>query len=1530
MEAVEKTLTYRDNTGPYRKLLPGNKDKDKCNPKTKSDEYNYVHLNDLIDMKSEVTKTVKVAFTGDGNQLAVFKCNSDKSGERSPRIREIDDNVDKIYEVKSKDKSEDRPVSEDPPMDTSLTEFNSNVDLENDNMTELQSEIVPRDNTVPSECEELQYTDMHLNSKSESDDCESVVLSDHCAPDTVIDESHYITTHEIQLTELDHDVDYDFGRGSCWDIEDDNLVYSFVDYASFESDETTEGTLIGLVDGRSLAKVKSSKAQYNNVHQSVAGCAVVSTESEFCDSDKCPSSDESICKNQNGSGNSAGQIHLSIKTSSTAINDYNNTIENENMCYHTKHVGDRSHFFFTSTDARAEALCDRSQYFIPAPGRQHFATKLRGKDVNEYSSGASSSISELDDADKEVRNLTAKSFRSLACPYFDAIHLSTSSESSMSEYGLGLNKWSAFVDLKYGNMSQGREQNLIAQKSATATFEMSKNAEYKSINGIAISSKKGPQTNMISLNTKISSPQHASSSTQNVEFTGPFEPGSEVITLTKTLDFRCNVEAGSPERGKPPKYSENASGARSMDEVPGTLPAEPEYEVSYQHSDAGDSMEGTHKKASFASSLLKNVISKKMQFEQERKMERGEIRDTHPTHSPCFQCKDQDGVRERDTEKGVHNSQTSESGSGYTSNSSDEQGAVDLRPNSCDPKEELTEALESFQTINEARLDFQKDACEPTRGSLSHSQNSAFKSWRDGEPEPQEKHEIRTILDGTPSTTDYTGERELDSRVVSSKLTKLSHLFVPSSQLLPKENQFKEKVSDSTLVGAQKEQRGYGERKCRPDNNAGIVKGSKAPEIKIRLRSVKENKCNPLNIDKLLTPNINYPIKSAADSKCQVLPASDRVPHFTVRDIRDNKCKFQTPIHQVRDVRKLVKSSYRLVSVDNSESKGAVASAAASLREDNKGSTKESDKKSPPSSIVIKCQSVNTNSSTKQRVLVTEAPKRRQIENDRSSPKPSPECAKNEPMSLHRATGRPPIGFAKQPNTDQSEAKQKQEKMVEAGERKPESKIPKQVALEKLKAAVKTMEQLYVFDRNEWKRKSQAPWPITDSHVLSLIAREEHGGPEELGAAGGRERLSTAINTGRLPETCNIQEEKGCLRIIHVPLTEDTFKTQSHQSKRFSNKSVFHLENSIKTAVSSSSSNSWNGPQTCSPSHATSMVKSISSKTPIGPLSLKISPPKRALVDRGRFKSSPTTETPPQPIKSGNPDSENYLTIPVEGRSVGQMKLPIQEQVFPSSPAASQPGITNTKRHKHNSIQSLKRSPVVIETRAPDTATTATIYHHSRPVVKQGTPQPQVFCFSPSIAPLPTTPSGGDPFQRTQRKMLFDPTTGQYYLVDTPIEPVTQCLFHPEMGQYVDMPMPMPPPQPVTPMSVSPLALNLGGMYAPTYMIYPGFLSPTLAAQTVMAPQVATHMVSQLEEESGETAQGKYTLVQEGNMMGAESPYYSATGESVPASVPVTQGSAVTSEGKPAVISITSQQRPRIIAPPSFDGTTMSFVVEHR
>ncbi|KAI3353159.1 hypothetical protein L3Q82_019713, partial [Scortum barcoo] len=380
------------------------------------------------ETETEGAKTVKVTFTGEGNQLSVAKCDGAKQGEEGRIVSE-----------------DERVAVPAPPLET-LTKL-PGADRDSEDETRRRVEPEPSDCSehVCSESgEELQYTDMYLNSKTESDDGASAVLSDHCGSDTVEDESHYITTHEIQLTELDHDVDYDLGRGTCWDFEDNNLVYSFVDYASFESDETQEGTLI-VEGGRGPEKAQSSP-----------GRAPVSTEqedSDLCDSDKCASSDESVCKNQSGDAN-AGQIHLSIKTSSRAVNEPVSIFDG-GTCGYARRFGDRSHFSFVSSGARAGPLCDRAQYFIPAPGRQHLATKLRRKDINEYSSGASSSISELDDADKEVRNLTAKSFRSLACPYFDAINLSTSSESSMSEYGL--NQWSAYVDWNYGNISRGGE-----------------------------------------------------------------------------------------------------------------------------------------------------------------------------------------------------------------------------------------------------------------------------------------------------------------------------------------------------------------------------------------------------------------------------------------------------------------------------------------------------------------------------------------------------------------------------------------------------------------------------------------------------------------------------------------------------------------------------------------------------------------------------------------------------------------------------------------------------------------------------------------------------------------------------------------------------------------------------------------------------------------------------------------------------------------------------------------------------------------
>ncbi|KAM9362890.1 uncharacterized protein C4orf54-like [Symphorus nematophorus] len=1420
MEAAEETLTYRDVTGLHRKLLPEDKDKEKKDntdrkghhgAETNSDESNYVDL----DMKPDGAKTVKVTFTGEGNQLSVVKCDSSKP-DREGKIMSED-----FVEEQLEDSG---PVSGDPPVET-LTKLPSSAqDSENEKL-EL------------SECsEELQYTDMYLNSRTESDDGASAVLSDRCGSDTPEDESHYITTHEIQLTELDHDVDYDLGRGTCWDFEDNNLVYSFVDYASFESDETQEGTLI--VEGRS---------QQAKVQNNLGGGAVASTEqddSDLCDSDKCASSDESLCKHQSGDA----KIHLSIKTSSRAVNEPVNIFDSS-TCGYTKHfTGDRNHLSFVSSGARAGPLSDRAQYFIPAPGRQHLATKLRRKDINEYSSGASSSISELDDADKEVRNLTAKSFRSLACPYFDAINLSTSSESSMSEYGL--NKWSAYVDWNYGNISRGRERSVIAHKTSSATLEMNKTMDSKR-HGKSVTGTRAPQTKLHSLSRRAASQQSSSSDA--------VQPKQRGVTL----NFRCNVEA--PEGARRPKCSKKARPS----EVTGTVLARSGCEMQYNHTDSsGD----THKRAVFASSLLKNVISKKMQFEQERKMERGEIRDTYPALSPCFQCKDQDGVKERSQGRGFQR-QTSESGSGF--NSADDQRLEGSRPESCEPAEE--------QKSNKAPDESEKSQQEPPKAPLSHSQSSAFNSLKEDEPKPVKEVDATSVSDAQTIA-----KEGLDT---SSMLTKL--LFVPSCQLLSKEKNFTEESSGhAPVTGAPGAQKCEKEFKTGSDGN--IVgkeeneKGGKPPEIKIRLRSVKENKGCTLNIASLLTPKISFnsvnTFRAAGETKCHVFSAADKIPNFTVRDIRDTKCKFQTPIYHVRDVRKLVKSSYRFVSLDNSENK--CPTAADKLEEK---ATKEPVKHLLPSPIVIKCHSVKTNA--KQQI---DDGSQKQAEAGIPS-----ETSQSENTPSHCTVSRVPNVTSKQIHPDQSEIQANIETKVtkqkfagDTAERRNEPTIPKQAALEKLKAAVKTMEQLYVFDRNEWKRKTQAPQPVTDSHVLSLIAREEQGAEEQETDAG------------------KPKDDKEALNIIHVPYNDDTFKTQSQQSKTFSNKSVLHFGNKARVSISSVSKSV---PQS-SALQTSSTMKSTS--TPVAPLSVKIEPPKNSQVEQGKVKIIPSN---PTTVAQACSDSENYLTIPGLGYT-NEIKLLNREPVSSSN-------VSQIKTPEQ------KKSPLIMEYPA------STVYHH--PGATSGPPAPQqVLCFSPSIPMVSPTPSTRETVPQTQRKMLLDPTTGHYYLVDTPIQATTKRLFDPETGQYVDVPMPHSPVAPVAPiapitpvpLSVSPLAVSPGA-YAPTYMIYPGFIpSPTLPAQAVL-PQSPCHS----EDTGGEKVKTARSPRLEANVAGGESAYYSAsTGEAPqgPLHVPVSLGHVTTRGGastdRKPVISITTQQGPRIIAPPSFDGTTMSFVVEHR
>ncbi|XP_061620436.1 uncharacterized protein C4orf54 homolog [Phyllopteryx taeniolatus] len=1159
------------------------------------------------------------------------------------------------------------------------------------------------------ELEDLAQEMSDLGIETDSDECEEDDDDDDDATVLTEDESHYITTHAIRLSELSdgHDGDSDPGAGSSssstWDVEDGHQVFSFfVDYASFESNGVLMMTRGGGAAGGGLRE-----------------------------------SDPSLPFGARGED--GGRVQMSIKTTSQAIND---PIQ-ENTVYHAKDARDTCPSAAGGVDGNVQELRDRAKVVIPAPGG-----KLQAQESPEYSSCASS---ELDDTDKEVRNLTARAFKSLAYPYLDAINFSTSSESSTSEHGI--NRWSTFVDLKYSNVSQ----SLVSQP--TAELERVKNSSdfSQQLNGDAA--------------------PHSASSTKKIELMGKF--GQGVIRLTETLNFRCNVKSGmsAGERRASVAPKPTGAGSHSMDEVTvNSLPGGRGRGATAQ----SKSMEGTHKKAIFASSVIQNVLSKKMQFEQERRMERGEVEETHHK-GDCRRSK----ALQRQSSK------LSES----NSDSADDLADIVACGSRRDSRVQETRSEAPGKAT-----DAKRGAMEVSKGPLLRSQNSAFRCWRNEELEFPQDHKNHK----TPEETAPPQGMGEEFSASGGKLTKMSHLFVPNIQRVANGGEVQKELqlgSDHTLYIA---------------DSKGVA-ASKSPEIQIHLQS-----CNAASLTK--TDDSKGKEARAASLRGD---SSDKPPHFMVRGIRDGKGKLQTPIHQVRDVRKLVKSSYHFVSLDPKSN-----FATADSHQDCQHPTSASP-------IVIKCQSVNTNSS------------KCGLPQDASSPEGAQSSA------MQRAAGGAPQGILDHlPEEMSSGIESKLLSKKDVTEKQPMSN---QVALEKLQAAVKTMEQLYVFDKNEWKRKNETQ-PLMDSHVLSLIASEENSEEEAL--------------RGSVVE--EIARRDSYPRLNKTPAAENWLRTGGDHDERLKARlAAAPVGFSVGVAA-----------KTLQPNNAASASynsKTFAPKSPKLPMPLKVFQPKTS----GESKEILAAE-------------QNYLTIPVKSHAnSGKEGL---------SAFSSQSRPTSLPLHIH--AQGSKGQ----EEQAQRSSGAATIYH-SVPLGMSAN-QPQVYCFSPAIPPPPVL----DPYQATQRKMLLDPTSGSYYLVDTPAQPSTRRLFDPETGHYVEVPVPLPPVTPV-PMPISPMALG-SAAYGHTYMIYPGFVTspPVISTRTLVQPQV---LVESSEKALPHQSEGMYM----------ETPFYMTTGKAAPGTpnvVSIARPHQGFPSGEQPVIGVTSQQGPRIIAPPSFDGTTVSFVVEHR
>ncbi|XP_023590480.1 uncharacterized protein C4orf54 homolog [Trichechus manatus latirostris] len=1431
------------------------------------------------------------------------------------------------------------------------------------------------------------------------------------------EEAHYITTHEIQLSEVEQDMDFDVGLASRWDFEDNNVIYSFVDYASFGGSDETPGDVTTATEEdddnscylsttpstdttRTPSPTSSDQAR---PRADSSGTDTSSTEvgSGPLDSDPTPpptglgtvtpheplpeppEAASGAAGSASSCGSAASQILLSIKPTSRAINEPSNVRAKQNIIYAAKHEGDMSLRVSTAAEHKSSSLKqfpaaavaqDHAKKFIAVPARlQTRCGAIRAKELVDYSSGASSAVSELDDADKEVRNLTSRAFRSLAYPYFEALNISSrESSTTLSEVGFG--RWSTFLDLKCGGVGARVEESLLRSSAASVAAGLRKGSGARTTaDQLYIQSKKSQTKALEFVVSKVEG------EIKHVEtplcFQKPIQTGSRVVTLLEPLNL-CSESKASSSTGP-------CRGAKGSSKGPGSVYTDDGSETSESRKPVSRN-EGSQKKSKFASSLLKNVISKKMQLEHEFKMERGEVTDTSHKSLPSS-SKQAEGPSEKPRDRGLQrqSSRHSEAGSEYTvvsvSDAGGEGSAVETKSpifKASAPRESNAGSGRNFaEGYTEEVCEIKKSASETVKGIFLRSQNSAFRSWKEKEAEKrEEKAPIRKLK--LPKAGDWRADF---GEISASKSTIMSRLFVPNIQQTPRDKQPGKQATKYPAAQA---------------TSTAVIR-PKAPEIKIRLGSVQQPSSD-FNIAKLLTPKLassstsNFFKTTEDNSRAQQKlfrgDNLEKVPQFQVRDVRD-KSKVQGPLHQVRDVRKLIKGS------GDSSDKGSVTPEQGLTGPKPRQLAAAAGGSKSLSPMVIMCQAVvnqrEDSMDREQRESMGKGGRNRVLNSS------SPEGT----VLVHRASGRLPVATIA-PNKSEhgsylpvlkivsKASAQKTPEKPKDEEVKEEGKAPKPArnALEKLTAAVRSMEELYSFNRNEWKRKSD-PLPLmTDSHVLSLIASEEREGTggaegdtdklakrlgevEERGAGSKSgvflrgapiERLqrrnsnpSAESVSARAAAFENLARERP--RSLYIPpVHKDVERTPPLQPlpPLPSNRNVFTVSASSTQKTGGVAGKFPQGPSPESPSAA----KGVKSQ---GLRSLKISPATRAPSDEAASRKSGSN------LEKGNSDCENYLTIPLKESPVaGELPgrpgagregppassaanlcslppLNARSQV-PTSPKGSQ--VSGTSRPAWRSKPDNPRETVAARTgpQSPEHTPTAIYHQQPLPFTLQGV-QPQVLCFSPPSMPAPApagpAPVPTDPFQQpqpqqTQRKMLLDVTTGQYYLVDTPVQPMTRRLYDPETGQYVDVPI-SSQQQPIAPMSLPmpPLALSPGA-YGPTYMIYPGFL-PTVLPTSALQPTPIAHTPggSELSPITAEPPS------KEAAVTFTEAPYFMASGQSPASSsslAPAATSQLVGAKGfaqlhgKP-VISITSQPLgPRIIAPPSFDGTTMSFVVEHR
>ncbi|XP_042199762.1 uncharacterized protein C4orf54 homolog [Callorhinchus milii] len=537
----------------------------------------------------------------------------------------------------------------------------------------------------------------------------------------------------------------------------------------------------------------------------------------------------------------------------------------------------------------------------------------------DYMSETSSVVSGLDETDYEVRKLTALAFRSLACPhnsYIDVYSTRTSSDLSLSrsEDSNSIKRSSTYVDLGFPG-----EDNTKSNSSAVCTLstrsEESGNADSEESYGRAQF-----ECVDVAVETREESKVRGESRTvpkREIQLKKRQRSELKIFTSKDATDCRAATELGSEMH----KTEE----APNFPEKPETAPYKKETKVSVETKEEvnrqlkrAESMEECSKKAKFASCHISNVISKKMLFEQELKMERGVIQDnlpSVPSTPSSVNLKEFEFPQELRRQN---------SNSKSESDMSEEELSRSFRRKSYDLGEATHEKRSVLRQNSWGSI-----WCEgglgldgqPSRDIFNRGENSAFRNWKESNTDS-----IKGIKSGRGmglcGEQSYLMLHGLDSVRADEK--KANEQVVVDSDVdgiphLPKEISQVSQSKQSKLT-AYEDKISYKWSGSTSELKNQPRRISRSPEKTKALQMPMEKLNELFGSIELLSPNISSSSKVIPlDPKYHTLPASFKYetgdckvkePQFEIKDNRYLKQKGKGPIHHVRDVRKLVKNTY--------------------------------------------------------------------------------------------------------------------------------------------------------------------------------------------------------------------------------------------------------------------------------------------------------------------------------------------------------------------------------------------------------------------------------------------------------------------------------------------------------------------------------------------------------------------------------------------------------------------------------------------